>query len=205
MNSRKYILCVMALAAMLVAGGCDPQGEKLDPGSSSSSQASSSSSISSSSVPSSGSNTVAPPKKSEKKELTVKVYYPNDDGSKLVAVSRKVTVTDGSDKYTAAIQSLMQGTKEKGQSTILPRQTKLRSVKLQDGVASVDFSGDLIKHFVGGSTGEEMLVGSVVNTLTEFPEVKAVQILIDGHSVETLAGHMDLTVPIKRMDAIVQK
>lgn len=205
MNSRKYILCVMALAAMLVAGGCDPQGEKLDPGSSSSSQASSSSSISSSSVPSSGSNTVAPPKKSEKKELTVKVYYPNDDGSKLVAVSRKVTVTDGSDKYTAAIQSLMQGTKEKGQSTILPRQTKLRSVKLQDGVASVDFSGDFLKHFVGGSTGEEMLVGSVVNTLTEFPEVKAVQILIDGHSVETLAGHMDLTVPIKRMDAIVQK
>ncbi len=205
MNSRKYILCLMALAATLVAGGCDPQGEKPDPGSSSSSTASASSSISSSTVSSSGSSTVALQKKQETKELTVKVYYPNDDGSKLVAVSRKAVLTDDADKYTAAIQSLMQGTKEKGQITILPRQAKLRSVKVQDGVARVDFSGDLIKHFVGGSTGEEMLVGSVVNTLTEFPEVKEVQILIDGQAVETLAGHMDLTVPIKRMDAIVQK
>ena len=63
----------------------------------------------------------------------------------------------------------------------------------------MDFSQDLVKHFVGGSTGEEMLVGSIVNTLTEFPEVKQVQILIEGSPVETIAGHMDLSVPLERM------
>ena len=137
--------------------------------------------------------------------MTVKVYYPNDEGERLVAVSRKVKLSDRADKYTAALKSLMEGTKEKGQSTIIPRQTKIRSVKVKDGVATVDFSGDILKHFVGGSTGEEMLVGSVVNTLTEFPEVTSVQILIDGKPVESLAGHMDLTVPIKRMESILPK
>ncbi|MBQ1915709.1 MAG: GerMN domain-containing protein [Selenomonadaceae bacterium] len=192
---------MFALAILLVAGGCDPQGEKQTPSSSSSSSSAVSSSGSSAS--SSSTSTVAKPV--ETKEMTVKVYYPNDEGERLVAVSRKVKLSDGADKYTAALKSLMEGTKEKGQSTIIPRQTKIRSVKVKDGVATVDFSGDILKHFVGGSTGEEMLVGSVVNTLTEFPEVTSVQILIDGKPVESLAGHMDLTVPIKRMESILPK
>ena len=203
MKWKKSILCLSALAILCVAGGCDPQGEKALPSSSSSS--SSSSVASSSGVSSSGSVPAPVAKKEEAKELAVKLYYPKDDGSALVAVSRKVKISEGKDKYTAVIQSLMEGTKENGQTTIIPKRTKLRSVKMKDGVAYVDFSGDLTKHFVGGSTGEEMLVGSVVNTLTEFPEVKSVQILIDGETVESIAGHMDLTVPVKRMDGILPK
>ena len=198
MNLKKYIFCVLALVTLLVAGGCDPQSGNIPETVPSSSAVSSESSSPGSGVP-------AAPKPAEPRELTVRVYYPNDDGSRLVAVSRKVKPEGGTDKYTAVMRSLMLGTKEKGQSTIIPRQTKLRSVKVQGGVAKVDLSGDLVKHFVGGSTGEEMLVGSIVNTLTEFPEVKSVQILIDGNPVESLAGHMDLTMPLKRMESILPK
>ncbi len=196
---KKGILCVFALAILCVAGGCDPQDEKALPSSSASSVA-----VSSGSLSSSGS--VAPAVKSkEEKELTVKLYYPKEDGSALVTVSRKVKIPDGADKYTVVLRSLMKGTKEAGQTTIIPRQAKLRGIQVKDGVARVDFSGDLAKYFVGGSTGEEMLVGSIVNTLTEFPEVKSVQILIDGAAVESIAGHMDLTGPIKRMEGILAK
>ena len=52
-------------------------------------------------------------KETAAKELTVKVYYPNDDGTKLVAVSRKIK-TDKEDKYTAVMRSLLAGTQEKG-------------------------------------------------------------------------------------------
>lgn len=138
-------------------------------------------------------------KKEKNQEFTINVYYPNEDGTKLLPVKRKVRPLSSEDKYTAAVKSLMEGTKEKGKIVIIPKQAKLRSVKLVNGVAKVDFSQDLVKHFVGGSTGEEMLVGSVVNTLTEFPEVKQVQILIEGNPVETLGGHMDLSTPLSRM------
>ena len=76
---------------------------------------------------------------------------------------------------------------------------QIQWVLFEYGVACVSFSLLLVKDFVGGSTGEEMLVGSIVNTLTEFPEVKKVRILIDGKSVESLSGHMDLTEPLTRM------
>ena len=101
------------------------------------------------------------------------------------------------------MRSLLAGTQEKGQTVIIPKQAKLQSVKVADGTAKVSFSRELAKNFVGGSTGEEMLVGSIVDTLTEFPEVKRVQILIDGKAIESLSGHMDLTQPLARMKQLL--
>ena len=139
----------------------------------------------------------------EPKELMVNVYYPRSDGTGLVAVHRTVS-TEKDDKYTAAMKSLLTGTKEKGQTNVFPKKAKLRSVVVKDGIATVDFSKELQTNFSGGSTGEEMLIGSIVNTLTDFPEVQKVSILIDGSAVETLSGHMDLSEPLTRMTELLK-
>lgn len=137
------------------------------------------------------------------KEVKVNVYYARSDGTGLIAVSRTVN-TEKDDKYTAALKSLLTGTKEKEQTTVIPKKAKLRSVTVKDGVATADFSKEMQENFSGGSTGEEMLVGSIVNTLTDFPEVQKVQILIDGAPVETLSGHMDLSEPLPRMTELLK-
>lgn len=139
----------------------------------------------------------------EPKELMVNVYYPRSDGTGLVAVRRTVS-TEKDDKYTAAMKSLLTGTKEKGQTNVFPKKAKLRSIVVKDGIAMVDFSKELQTNFSGGSTGEEMLIGSIVNTLTDFPEVQKVSILIDGSAVETLSGHMDLSEPLTRMTELLK-
>lgn len=192
---RVILLAVLAMA-LLVTAGCDPNNEKGTVGGSSAA-------ISGNSGVSAGSAASSSAKSNTPKKLDIKVYYPDDQGMKLVAVKRTIK-TDGADKYTAAMNSLLQGTKEKGQIAVIPKQTKLKGVKVKGDVAYVDFSQDLVKHFTGGSTGEEMLVGSVVNTLTEFSEIKKVQILIEGKEIETLAGHMDLSVPIARMTNLLK-
>ena len=190
--SKRWLAACLMVLMLLVTAGCQEG------------QGTSSSSGSSGSITTVQEKQAPKAEKQEKKdekpqEISTKVYYPNADGTKLIAVKRKFTVSADKDKYAEAVKSLMQGTKEKNQSVIIPKQAKLRGVKLEGGVARVDFSQDLVKHFVGGSTGEEMLVGSIVNTLTEFPEVKQVQILIEGSPVETIAGHMDLSTPLERM------
>lgn len=193
----RYALLAVA-AGMLLLAGCNSSSTRgADDGSSSAARSESSATAGnpkSSSSASSG---------AKEEKLDIKVYYPNEQGTKLIAVKRQVTVGK-TDKYTAAMNSLLEGTKEKGQTAIIPKQAKLRSVKVENGVAKVDFSQELVKNFVGGSTGETMLVGSVVDTLTEFPEVKKVQILVAGKSVETLAGHMDLSQPLSRMNDLLK-
>lgn len=139
------------------------------------------------------------PKQEETKEISLKYYFPNEEGTKLLPVEKKVKIK-AENKYKAVLDELLKGATDKKMITIIPKKTKLRSVKVKDGIATVDFSGDIVKYFVGGSTGEELMIASVVNTLTEFSEIKSVKILVDGKEVETIAGHMDLTAPIKRME-----
>lgn len=141
--------------------------------------------------------------KAAKGKLTIKVYYPDEQGLKLQAVKKTVKV-GSDDKYTAALKALLDGTKEKGLATIVPKQAKIKSVKVQGDTAFVDFDENLIKKFIGGSTGEEMLVGSIVNTLTEFEEIKKVQLLVEGKKVESISGHLDLTKPVERMENLIK-
>lgn len=139
-----------------------------------------------------------------KKTMTIKVYYPDDQAMNLIGSERTIDYTD-SDKYTAAVEALMQAPDADGQNAIIPKQAKLNGVAIDGDTATVDFSSDLKKHFVGGSAGEEMLVGSVVDTLTQFPEIKKVQITMDGKKFSSLAGHMDFSDPFTRMDDLIQK
>ena len=131
--------------------------------------------------------------------MNIKVYYPDDSGMKLVEVEREIVIDDSTDKYTAAVETLLNEPGEDNLTKIFPNNAAIRSVEVADGLAVVDFDGSLLKNFVGGSTGEEFLIGSVVDTLTNFPEVKQVKFLVDGQEIETLSGHMDLSTPLERM------
>ncbi len=138
--------------------------------------------------------------KPAKKSMNVKVYYPDDSGMKLVEVEREIVIDDSTNKYIAAVETLLEDPAESNLTKIFPNNAAIRSVKVADGLAIVDFDGSILKSFVGGSTGEEFLIGSVVDTLTNFPEVKRVKFLVDGKEIETLSGHMDLSTPLERMD-----
>ena len=146
------------------------------------------------------------PARNEKTEraMNVKVYYPDDSGMKLVEVEREIIVDDSVDKYFAAVEALMEEPDEENLTLIFPKNARLRSVKVKDGLATVDFDGSILKGFVGGSTGEEFLIGSIVDTLTNFPEVKRVKFLVDGKEIETLSGHMDLSAPLERMNGLTE-
>ena len=194
---RYAVLGLMILALAILAGcGSGATGKGAAEGGSSSA-------VTSESAPKADESSSSAGEAKKPQKLTIKVYYPDEQGMKLIADKRTVSL-DGQEKYTAAMESLLEGTNEKGQTNIIPKQAKLRSVKVENGTASVDFTGDLVKNFVGGSTGETMLVGSVVDTMTEFPEVKRVQILIDGKKVESLSGHMDLSQPLTRMTDLLK-
>lgn len=189
-NMRTFMVALMVMLMLLMAGCSGENG-------SNKAQESHNTSVNSSS----NTEAQAPEKKAES-AMSMTLYYPDDSGMKLIAVKRDVKPSP--DKYTAVMKSLMSGTDKKGTVDIIPKTAKLRSVKVKDGVAKVDFSRELIKDFNGGSTGEEMLVGSIVDTLTEFSEVKKVQILVEGKPVDTIAGHMDTEKPLSRMTGLLK-
>ena len=200
MKKFKAILVAAMMLVMLAAAGCD---SGTDPGQSAVSGGSSSQTVADKKtepIKPAADEKEKQGKKAE--EITVKLYFPDENGEKLVAEMRKIKAKP--DKYTAVMNALAEGPKEKGRVAILPKKAKVKGVTVEKETAKVNFSKELTEKFAGGSTGEEMLVGSVADTLTEFPEVKRVQILVNGKSIETISGHMDLSAPVERMGDLLK-
>lgn len=152
-----------------------------------------------------GKNTekLQPPNTAKNNEsMRITVYHATKDAMNLVP---EIHVVDKNDHPAqTAIALLAAEPTDKSLVRVMPVSARLLSLKVKDGLAIANFNNNLTR-FGGGSATEILLVAAVVNTLTEFPEIKRVQILIDGKKVETLAGHIDISEPLSRSDKIIKR
>jgi len=136
----------------------------------------------------------------------VLVYFIFDTGEDwyLVPVVRSIEFSKDVDPRRSALEELLAGP-EPGSMLTRPLPEGVRVINLtvdENGLATVDLSREVAELNVGARL-EQLAVGAVVNTLTEFAEIDRVQILVGGQTVETLAGHVDITEPLERSEAIV--
>jgi spore germination protein GerM len=128
----------------------------------------------------------------------VKVYVARKAGDDVKLFPEERAIPSGGDPHRGAIERLLATNHEAGSSQyLIPLGTKLLGMKVNDGIAYADFSHELRDNFEGGSTGEALLVNAIVHTLTQFEDVKKVQILIEGKTVESIGGHLDISQPIQ--------
>lgn len=135
------------------------------------------------------------PRQETPQTMQVAVYYVKmtDKDTYLVRETHNVPYTLQTAR--AALEELINGTPvTKGAYRVLPSATKIKSVNIKDGLATVDFSSEVLKANVG-SNGEAMGIQSIVNTLTEFPSIKQVAFRVEGRldqRVQEWWGHVGL-------------
>jgi hypothetical protein len=130
----------------------------------------------------------------------VLLYFEGRDG--LLAPERREMPLPQAD--AAAIRpllaALLAGPKTAGLPKPLPDGTILRGAfVLPEGTAIVDLGGRALQQgWQTGSHDELMAAYAIVQTaVVNLPSVKRVQILVGGEVAETLAGHLDLTRPLR--------
>jgi spore germination protein GerM len=141
----------------------------------------------------------------EKREVLL--FFSDSEGEYLVGEKRRILKkNDIKEEAREAIRELINGPKGKLIRTLPPR-TKLLTFQINDaGLAKANFNQSLSKDHPGGSTAEMMTVYSIVNSLTlNFPQIKRVQILIEGKSIETIAGHLSLKQPISSKADLIKR
>jgi len=89
---------------------------------------------------------------------------------------------------------------------IIPRGTKLLGVRIEGSTAYLNINSAISLNHPGGTSTEMQTIYSIVNSITlNYPAIKRVQLLIDGKRQKTLAGHIDISVPIGPYRGIIQK
>jgi len=130
------------------------------------------------------------------------LYFPNSDASGLSATNRTVVVAD-QEVIKAMFKEL--ATPPTGMEKPLPKGTTLNSASVKDGVATIDLSKEFKTNFSGGSSGEEMTIYSIVNTLTTLSNIQSVQFLLDGKKLDGILGQLDTSAPVKPKESLIVK
>jgi germination protein M len=136
-------------------------------------------------------------------QVTLRLYFADSQAMWLVPEDRVVTAAQADTYATLVVEELIAGPRSEGHFRTIPDGTKLLSLEIREEVAYVNFSKEIQTNHWGGSTGEMFTIMSIVNSLTESPDIKSVQFLIEGKRVESLVGHADTTVPIERNEDLI--
>jgi hypothetical protein len=93
------------------------------------------------------------------------------------------------------LNTLLAGPVDTEFRTLPPDAALLAFYLLPDGTGIADFSEALATSIPSGIVSEQLAVDSITRTLeANVPQVQRLKILIHGQEVDTLAGHVDLTI-----------
>lgn len=139
-------------------------------------------------------------------KLAARLYFASREGDGLVEELREI---EGQgrllDQMAQTLRELIKGPRTNA-LPVIPEEARLNAVYLDDrGVAYVDFSPELVHNHPGGTNAEELTAYAIVNSLAaNYSRVAAVQLLVDGAEIDTLAGHLDMRHPVSADFSLVK-
>jgi len=136
-----------------------------------------------------------------KEGLTIRVYYADAEAMYLVGEERLIK---GSHKYFEAFIELMRPPITPGLIKLIPDTAKVNKITKEDSNIDIDLSQSFIDDRFKSHSVDMLLIYSIVNTMTEFPEINTVTFRFDGEKADTF-GQMDLSEPFFRDASLIKK
>jgi len=133
------------------------------------------------------------------KTTPVHLYFSDRDNQFLMAEERVLKSPQHPEFFARSIvEALIKGP-QRGLARTIPTETAVRAVYLTpQGICYLDLASNVAENHPGGIKSELLSIYSIVNSLVlNVTEIEAVKILINGDESKTLAGHIDLQIPIK--------
>ncbi len=113
-------------------------------------------------------------------EADLTLYYASEEGDGLVKVVNKVYSSSNVSMERMIVEQLLKQPKTEGIQSAIPQGTQLINVSVLDGVCVVNFDNNFMTH--NYEITEEVVIYSIVNSLTELNTIKTVQIAVEGET-----------------------
>ncbi|TAK13582.1 MAG: hypothetical protein EPO35_10210 [Acidobacteria bacterium] len=135
------------------------------------------------------------------------LFFVSEDGTTLVAEPSDVPFGASPTEQARHVLEAQLAPSTRGRLSAIPAGVTIRAIYFTSkGDAYVDLSREIITGHPGGSLNEALTIYTIVFALTtNVREITAVQILVDGKQLDTLAGHIDLRQPLAADSRWVQK
>lgn len=139
-------------------------------------------------------------------EADITLYFASEDGSGLVREQQNIHYSSNISQEKLVMERLLEGPSKESENAkrAIPADTKLISVSVMDGVCFVNLGeGFLVQDF---EVTEDVVIYSIVNSLTELPTVNTVQISVNGNTDIVYREKLSLKDNFKRnLDLVVEE
>ncbi len=123
---------------------------------------------------------------------------------KLVEENREVATKDMIFERVI-VDELMKGPRNTTFAATIPQNSKLISIETIDEICYVNFSKEYIEGIEWEELGEEIIIWSLVNSLTHLEYIQKVQIFVEGETIEFSHRKFSINQPFTRNEDIIQK
>jgi germination protein M len=131
-------------------------------------------------------------------KLKIKVYFAGiGQDQKFVFEERTIFGGDPKIAVTNAVKELINGPAKSYHFPVIPSGTKLLGVEIYENFAKIDLSQDFLQNSLESGVLDEYVIYTIVNTVTEIPEIEGVIFLIEGVRIK-IYGKVDLSIPAIR-------
>lgn len=124
-------------------------------------------------------------------EVSLTLYFANEKGDGLVEVSREVYRNENQSMEKLIMEQLLEGPKNKEKAyPVIPADTKILSVAVEEGICYVNLNEDFLGQ--GVDVADNVVIYSIVNSLSEVSGVNKVQIAINGETSKPYRDNIPL-------------
>ncbi len=135
--------------------------------------------------------------------LEIKIYFASLGQDEKFSYEKR-TIIAGSPNIAVenAVKELLKGPHKSFNFPVIPPGTKLKGVEIYENLAKIDLSQEFLENSLESGVLDEYVIYTIVNTITQIPDVEGVIFLIEGKRIR-IYGSVDLSIPaIKDEDYI---
>ncbi len=137
----------------------------------------------------------APPTPAQTGE--VEITRPGQNGNDVTLKPEKRQIPPGSSQIAQTLEALFETAQDNQGASAFPKGVKLHSVKIENGIATIDLSADFQGVNQQGDTGESLAYNALRRALAQFPEVEKMRVLVDGKPFEGEHSGAWMDIPVR--------
>ena len=130
-------------------------------------------------------------------KTTITLYFADKSGSSLIRTAENVAYSSNISMERIVLEQLIRGPLSAGRYyATMPANVSILSVTTKDSTCYVNLSNAFLTK--AGNVTDEVVLYSIVDSLTELPNINRVQIMIDGETEISFGEHSYLNTPLER-------
>ncbi len=136
-------------------------------------------------------------------EVTIELYYTNQDGDLLVPRTCSVTYNRNTSLERAIVETLMKKPRSGMARSAIPADTKILSVSVDEDICYVNLDSGFTQPVY--DVQPEVIIYSIVDSVIEGGNVSQVQILVNGETDLKFQDKIDLSKPFSKNTELIEE